>query len=96
MGYFDPGPKHRNKPKHFLGVSGKNQKQPKQFEFQFVLVQTKKKIIFFQGHPNRVSFWEIFSVCLEKVLFVLVVPILVQNTETIRNFFWFRKTTKTD
>jgi hypothetical protein len=45
FGCFDTVPKHRNKPKHFLGgfVKTQTEKQPKQIEFRFVSVRTEKK-----------------------------------------------------
>ncbi len=48
FGCFDTGPKHRNKlkqtEKNFFGFAKKQtEKQPKQIEFRFVLVQTEKK-----------------------------------------------------
>jgi hypothetical protein len=48
FGCFDTAPKHRNKPKQtekkIFGFAKKQtEKQPKQIEFQFVLVRTEKK-----------------------------------------------------
>jgi hypothetical protein len=45
FGCFDTGPKHRNKPKKKIFGFAKKQteKQPKQIEFRFVSVQTKKR-----------------------------------------------------
>jgi hypothetical protein len=50
FGCFDTGPKHQNKPtKKFLGFATKQtEKQPKQIEFRFVSVRTKKKINSFE------------------------------------------------
>ncbi len=45
FGCFDTGPKHRNKPKKiFFSFAKQIEKQPKQIEFLFVSVRTKKKI----------------------------------------------------
>jgi hypothetical protein len=97
---FDTGPKHRNKPQKKFGFAKRQtEKQPKQIKFQFVSVRTEKKNERFWGPPNRERFLEIFLVCFEKILFVSVISIPVQNTETNRNklkkmFFGFAKQTE--
>jgi hypothetical protein len=35
----------------FFGFTKQTEKQPKQIEFRFVLVQTEKNIWLFRGHP---------------------------------------------
>ncbi len=43
FGFFDTGPKHRNKPKKmFFGFTKQTEKQPKKIEFRFVSVRTEK------------------------------------------------------
>jgi hypothetical protein len=48
--------KHRNKPKKlFIGFAKQTEKQPKQVEFRFVLVQTEILFCLFRGHPRLES-----------------------------------------
>ncbi len=56
LGCFDTGLKHRNNPKQtenmFFGFVKQTEKQPKQIDFRFVSVWTKKKVLLFRGHPS--------------------------------------------
>jgi hypothetical protein len=74
----------------------KNRKTTEQIEFWFVLVRTEKKNELFLGPPKREGFLEIFSVCFDKVLFVSVVSIVVQNKpkQIEKMIFGFAKQTE--
>jgi hypothetical protein len=99
---FDTSLKQQNKPKkNFCFREKKTKKQPKQIEFQFVLVRTEKKKLTVSRTPNRQSFLGIFSVCFDKVLFGSVVSKHRNKPkQSEKNVFWFhetnRKTTETD
>ncbi len=90
FGCFDTSLKYQNKPENFLGGFAKKQtkKQPKQIEFRFVSVWTEKKINSFEDPLREKFLWRFFQlvlVCFKNILFVSVVSIPVQNTETNLN-----------
>jgi hypothetical protein len=83
-----------NRKKCLVSQNKQTEKQQKQIEFRFFSVRTEKKINGFED-PLIENFLEIFLVCFEKILFVSVVLIPVQNTETNRKiFFGFAKQTE--
>ncbi len=106
FGCFDTGPKHRNKPQKIFGVPRKTKPKNNWNRLSFGLFQfePRKKIHGFEDPLIENVFWRFFLfvlVCFDKILFVSVVSIPVQNTETNpKNVFWFcktnRKTTETD
>ncbi len=74
---FDTGPKHRNKPKKnekkFFGFAKKHtEKQPKQIEFRFVSVRTKKKINGFEDPLIENFFGDFFGLLRKICLFRLL------------------------
>ncbi len=102
---FDTGPKQPNKAKQtekknfLLSRKSKPKNYQNRLSFGFFRFELRKNKKGYKDPLIENIFFEIFSVCFEKILFVSVVSIPVQHTETNQNkpkkmFSGFVKQTK--